>query len=81
MRREHQRQDYREANGLGTSRMRVGSKALDMPKRKSAAEHAAKHGQQNARPSLRYSHNLHVRIDLASHMKNMGKRWQYCVCI
>ena len=76
MRREPQRQDYREANGLGTTRMRIGSKALDMPRRKLAAEHAARHGQQNARLSLRYSHNLHVRIDLAPHRVAYEKHGQ-----
>ena len=65
MRREPQCQDYHEANELRNTRLRLSSKAIDTPRRKSAAEHAARHGQQNVRLSLRYSRNLHVRIELA----------------
>ena len=65
MRREPQCQDYHEANELRNTRLRLSSKAIDTPRRKSAAEHAATHSQQNVRLSLRYSRNLHVRIELA----------------
>ena len=76
MRRESQCQDYREANKLGTTRLCLSSKALDTPRRKSAAEHAAKHGQQNVRLALRYSRNFHIRIELALRRVAYAKRGQ-----
>ena len=76
MRREPQCQDYHEANELRSTRLRLSSEAIDTPRRKSAAEHAATHGQQNVRISLRYSRNLDVRFELTPRGVTYAKQKQ-----